>query len=170
MSFRIQLYMNLFKNTVVISLLTLVSRVTGLVREVLIASFFGVSAQTDAFFVAFRIPNLLRRLFAEGALTQAFIPVLGQVKEANGDKKAFELAFKVLCVLTAILILVTVLGIIGAPYLVLVMSGGFNGNDDTFKLSITLTQIMFPYILFISLVALASGVLNTFSEFFILFC
>ncbi|OUV02877.1 MAG: murein biosynthesis integral membrane protein MurJ [Betaproteobacteria bacterium TMED82] len=157
--------MNLFKNTVVISLLTLVSRVTGLVREVLIASFFGVSAQTDAFFVAFRIPNLLRRLFAEGALTQAFIPVLGQVKEANGDKKAFELAFKVLCVLTAILILVTVLGIIGAPYLVLVMSGGFNGNDDTFKLSITLTQIMFPYILFISLVALASGVLNTFSEF-----
>ena len=103
--------MSLFKSTFFISIFTLISRITGLIREILIASFFGVSSQTDAFFVAFRIPNLLRRLFAEGAFSQAFMPVLGQVKEKKGNYATFDLAFKVLCILTVILVLITILGI-----------------------------------------------------------
>ncbi len=157
--------MSLFKSTFFISIFTLISRITGLIREILIASFFGVSSQTDAFFVAFRIPNLLRRLFAEGAFSQAFMPVLGQVKTKNGDQATFDLAFKVLCILTALLILITVLGVFIAPYFVWLMTGGFNNDQVTYNLTVALTKFMFPYIIFISLVALSAGILNTFSEF-----
>ena len=145
--------MNLFKSTLIISALTLVSRIAGLVREVLFAAYFGASSQTDAFFVAFRIPNLLRRLFAEGALSQAFIPVLSEVKAKNGTSACQKLGFKVAILLFFTLIFITFLGIVFASYIVFTLSDGFNGDTETFELSITLTKIMFPYILFISLTA-----------------
>ncbi|OUV99280.1 MAG: murein biosynthesis integral membrane protein MurJ, partial [Betaproteobacteria bacterium TMED156] len=156
--------MNLFKTTASISFFTLISRFTGLIREILIASYFGVSEQTDAFFVAFRIPNLLRRLFAEGAFSQAFVPVLGEIKSKEGDQKAKSLAIKVGVVLSIILVIVTLLCIILSPFIVWLMTGGFN-NNQKYELTVQLTQWMFPYIFFISLVALSSGVLNTFSKF-----
>ena len=157
--------MNLFKSTLIISALTLVSRIAGLIREVLFAAYFGASSQTDAFFVAFRIPNLLRRLFAEGALSQAFIPVLSEVKAKNGTSACQKLGFKVAILLFFTLIFITFLGIVFASYIVFTLSDGFNGDTETFELSITLTKIMFPYILFISLTALAAGILNTFLRY-----
>jgi putative peptidoglycan lipid II flippase len=157
--------MNLLKTAATISGLTLLSRITGLVRETLTATYFGAGSQTDAFFVAFRLPNLLRRLFAEGAFSQAFVPVLGKIKAEEGDAQALQLARRCAVLMTAILALVSLVAIIGAPILVWMMSGGFGGDRQTFDLSVMLTRWMFPYILMISLVALASGVLNTWSKF-----
>ena len=157
--------MNLLKTAATISGLTLLSRITGLVRETLTAATFGAGSQTDAFFVAFRLPNLLRRLFAEGAFSQAFVPVLGQIRAQQGESAALALARQCALVMTAVLALVCLLAIMGAPVLVWMMSGGFDGDSKTFALSVMLTRWMFPYILLISLVALASGVLNTWSEF-----
>ena len=157
--------MNLLKTAATISGLTLLSRITGLVRETLTAAYFGAGSQTDAFFVAFRLPNLLRRLFAEGAFSQAFVPVLGKIKAEEGSAQAQLLARRCAVLMTAILALVSLVAIIGAPILVWMMSGGFGGDRQTFDLSVMLTRWMFPYILMISLVALASGVLNTWSKF-----
>ena len=157
--------MNLLKTAATISGLTLLSRITGLARETLTAAYFGAGSQTDAFFVAFRLPNLLRRLFAEGAFSQAFVPVLGQIKSQEGEAAALRLARHCALIMAATLALVCLAAIIGAPILVWLMSGGFAGDATTFDLSVMLTRWMFPYILMISLVALASGVLNTWSEF-----
>ena len=157
--------MNLLKTAATISGLTLLSRITGLARETLTAAYFGAGSQTDAFFVAFRLPNLLRRLFAEGAFSQAFVPVLGQMKAQQGETAALRLARHAALVMTAVLALICLVAIIGAPILVWLMSGGFSGDKATFELTVLMTQWMFPYILMISLVALASGVLNTWSEF-----
>lgn len=157
--------MNLLKTAATISGLTLLSRITGLARETLTAAYFGAGSQTDAFFVAFRLPNLLRRLFAEGAFSQAFVPVLGQIKAQQGDGPALRLARHAALVMAAALALVCLVAIIGAPILVWLMSGGFAGDQTTFDLTVLLTRWMFPYILMISLVALASGLLNTWSEF-----
>ena len=157
--------MNLFKTTASISFFTLISRLTGLIREVLIASYFGVSEQTDAFFVAFRVPNLLRRLFAEGAFSQAFVPVLGEIKTNSGDYPAKLFAVKIGFVLFLILLAVTFLFILFAPGIVWLMTGGFKGDISKFQLTVEMTRWLMPYIFFISLVALSSGILNTFSEF-----
>jgi len=157
--------MNLLKTAAAISGLTLLSRITGLVRETLTAAYFGAGSQTDAFFVAFRLPNLLRRLFAEGAFSQAFVPVLGKIKAEQGEAQALQLARRCAVLMTAILALICLAAIIGAPLLVWMMSGGFAGDAKTFELSVMLTRWMFPYILMIALVALASGVLNTWSKF-----
>lgn len=157
--------MNLLKTAATVSGLTLLSRITGLARETLTAAYFGAGAQTDAFFVAFRLPNLLRRLFAEGAFSQAFVPVLGKIKTEEGEEPALRLARHAALLLAVILGVITLLAVIGAPILVWVMSGGFSGNTETFDLAVMLTRWMFPYILLISLVALASGVLNAWSEF-----
>lgn len=157
--------MNLLKTVATVSGLTLVSRITGLAREVLTASIFGAGAQTDAFFVAFRLPNLLRRLFAEGAFSQAFVPVLGQVKAQEGPDAARTLATRVALLLFVVLSLMTLAAIVAAPALVWLMTGGFSGDSARFSLAVALTQWMFPYIVMISLVALASGVLNTWSKF-----
>lgn len=157
--------MNLLKTVATVSGLTLLSRVTGLIREVLTASLFGAGAQTDAFFVAFRLPNLLRRLFAEGAFTQAFVPVLGQVKAQQGEEAAKSLAGRAALLLFLVLAVLVVLAILAAPLLVWLMTGGFSGDTARFDLATEMTRWMFPYILLISMVALAAGVLNTFSEF-----
>ncbi len=153
--------MNLLKSASIVSLLTLVSRVTGLVREQLVAATFGASAATDAFNVAFRIPNLFRRLFAEGAFAQAFVPVLANVRAGEGDEATRGLIDAVATVLAWVLLATCVVGVIGAPVLVWVMGAGL----ERFDTAVVLTRFMFPYIGFMSLVALSAGILNTWHRF-----
>src|SRR5690242_2275394 len=141
--------------------MTLLSRITGLVREILLASFFGAGVAFDAFVVAFRIPNLLRRLFAEGAFSQAFVPVLGEYRARRGDEATRELAGKVLGTLSAALFVVTLVGVVAAPLVVYATAYGFAADPDKFSLTVQMVRIAFPYIFFISLVSFASGILNT---------
>ena len=147
-----------------VSGLTLASRITGLVREVLLARIFGVSAETDAFNVAFRLPNLLRRMFAEGAFQQAFIPMLADVRRRDESGTAAFIGRMTLA-LFWVLLGVSVLGVIAAPILVWLIASGLARNPDAFELATVMTRWMFPYILFMSLVALAAGVLNTYRRF-----
>jgi putative peptidoglycan lipid II flippase len=156
---------SLFKAASTVSLLTLVSRITGLVRELLIASTFGASAMTDAFNVAFRIPNLFRRLFAEGAFSQAFVPVLAASKTQNGDEATKLLIDRVATLLTWALLLTCVIGVAAAPLLVWAMASGLKQEPRGFEAAVFMTRWMFPYIGFMSLVALSSGVLNTWRRF-----
>jgi len=157
--------MNLLKVAASVSGMTFASRITGFVRDTLIAIFFGAGFLTDAFFVAFRIPNLLRRLFAEGAFSQAFVPVLGEYRTRMGDEATRELAGKVLAVLAAALFIATVIGVIAAPALVYLSASGFAKDAEKFALTVTMLRICFPYILFVSLVSFASGLLNTYGSF-----
>lgn len=157
--------MNLHKTLATVSGMTMLSRVTGLIREFLIARAFGASAYTDAFFIAFRIPNLLRRLFAEGAFSQAFVPILAEYKNQKGDAATKELADHVATILVWALLITCAVGIIAAPAIVYVIASGLKDDPDAFGVSITMTRIMFPYIGFMSFVALAGGVLNTWREF-----
>nr|WP_246316112.1 murein biosynthesis integral membrane protein MurJ [Tepidicella baoligensis] len=155
----------MFKSASIVSLLTLASRITGLMRELLIAATFGASALTDAFNVAFRIPNLLRRLFAEGAFSQAFVPVLTASREKDGEAATRVLIDQVATVLAWALTLTCILGVLGAPALVWAMAAGLKQNPEGFDAAVGLTRWMFPYIGFMSMVALAAGVLNTWKRF-----
>ena len=144
----------------------MLSRVLGLVRETLIARAFGASEMTDAFNVAFRIPNLLRRLFAEGAFSQAFVPILGEVNEKNGPIATKQLISVVATLLFWSLLITVIIGVVFAPYLVLAIASGFK-SSTSYEMSVVLTRMMFPYIGFISLVSLAAGILNTNKNFLI---
>ncbi len=156
---------SLFKSASTISLFTLASRVTGLGRELLIASWFGASALTDAFNVAFRIPNLFRRLFAEGAFSQAFVPVLAATRETEGDEATQRLVRQVATLLFFVLVLTCLLGVLAAPTLVWALASGLSQAPEGQQAAVLMTRIMFPYIGFMSLVALAAGVLNTWGRF-----
>ncbi|HEX4855375.1 MAG TPA: lipid II flippase MurJ, partial [Limnobacter sp.] len=158
-------YMNLLKSAALVSAMTMLSRITGLVRETITARLLGAGAESDAFFIAFRIPNLLRRLFAEGAFSQAFIPILSQTHATEGKPAAVELARRVSSLLFLALLLIVLLGVVGAGWLVVGMASGLQRGSEQFELTVLLTQWMFPYILLISMVALASGLLNTFRSF-----
>src|SRR5215831_2320605 len=157
--------MSLLRAAASVSGMTLLSRITGFVRDTLIAVLFGAGALTDAFFVAFRIPNLLRRLFAEGAFSQAFVPVLGEYRGKRGDAETRVLAGKVLAVLSVALFIATLIGIIAAPLVVYATASGFAADADKFTLTVQLLRICFPYIFFISLVSFAAGLLNTYGSF-----
>jgi putative peptidoglycan lipid II flippase len=157
--------MNLLRALASISSMTLLSRVLGFVRDAILARVFGAGAATDAFFVAFKLPNLLRRLFAEGAFSQAFVPVLAEYKNRRGLDDTRLLIGRVATVLCVALMAVTALGVLAAPLIVLVSAPGFTASPDKFQLTVELTRIVFPYILFISLVSLSAGILNTFSRF-----
>lgn len=146
-------------------LATLLSRVLGLARDLVIAYFFGAGLAADAFFVAFRIPNLLRRLLAEGALTVSFIPIFTEYLASRSKAEAFELARAVLTLLSMILAVISVLGVLLAPWIIWVFAPGFSADPDKFALTVLLTRIMFPYIFLIALVALAMGVLNSLGKF-----
>ncbi len=157
--------MNLLKALASVSSMTLLSRVLGFVRDAVIARAFGAGAATDAFFVAFKLPNLLRRLFAEGAFSQAFVPILAEHRNQRGDAATHQLVNRVATVLFAVLMLVSLLGVIGAPLIVMISAPGFSATPDKFALTVDLTRIVFPYILFISLTSLAGGVLNVHRRF-----
>ena len=157
--------MNLLKALATVSGMTLVSRVLGFVRDTVIARAFGAGVATDAFFVAFKIPNLLRRLFAEGAFAQAFVPILAEYKNRRGDADTRILLDHVSALLALVLFVVTVIGILAAPFIVQLSAPGFAADTQKFELTTVLLRITFPYIFFISLVSLAGGILNTYSKF-----
>jgi putative peptidoglycan lipid II flippase len=145
--------------------MTGLSRVTGLVRDIALAQVLGSGLLADAFFVAFRIPNFFRRIFAEGAFSVAFVPVYSEYEAQGGEvpAKAFlDLMFGRLCL---ILFAVTVLGVIGAPVLVMVLAPGFQSEPEKFQSTIDALRFTFPYLFFISLVAMAGGILNTRDRF-----
>ena len=155
--------MNLFKVAFSVSALTLVSKITGLVRDQIAAALFGTSAMMDAFQIAFRIPNLLRRLFAEGAFAQAFVPLIATTRAAEGDQATRKMVDAVATVLAWSLLFTVALGIAGAPLLVWLLASGF--APATESAAVVMTRWMFPYIGLMSMVALASGVLNTWRRF-----
>ena len=144
---------------------TLFSRILGFVRDAVIAGFFGAGPATDAFLVAFRIPNLLRRLFAEGTVSMALVPVLTDLMRRHGRRETLRLAQSALQVGAAALAALTVLGLVGAPALVTVLAPGFARSAEIFGLAVDLARIMMPYVLCIGLVAVAMGVLNTLGHF-----
>lgn len=155
----------LFKSTMVVGSMTLISRLLGFVRDMLIARLFGVDLATDAFFVAFKIPNFLRRLFAEGAFAHAFVPVLTDYKE-QGSKAALKLFIdKTAGTLAVCLLLITLAGIVLAPVLILLLAPGFSWQGTQHDLSVLMLQITFPYLLLISLTAFAGSILNAHSKF-----
>ena len=157
--------MSLLKALATVSGMTLLSRVLGFVRDLVIARVFGAGLATDAFFVAFKLPNLLRRLFAEGAFSQAFVPILAEYKNRRGAEETRLLVDHVSGALAAALFIVTLIGIVAAPLIILVTAPGFTETPGKFDLTVDLLRITFPYILFISLTALAGGILNTHSRF-----
>jgi putative peptidoglycan lipid II flippase len=145
--------------------LTLLSRITGLVRDILIAKAFGASGLRDAFEIAFQLPNMMRRLFAEGAFSQAFVPLLGRTQATEGDAAAKALIDKIATAQLLALLGFTALGMLAAPWIVLLFASGFAKVPGKLELTTNLLRIMFPYLVFISLVALAGGVLNTWKRF-----
>lgn len=159
--------MNLLRALAAVSSLTLVSRILAFVRDVLIARVFGAGMATDAFFVAFKLPNLLRRMFAEGAFSQAFVPIFGEYKNRRGHDETKLLVDHVTTLLAIILFVVTLIGIIAAPLLVYISAPGFVREADKFALTVQLLRITSPYIFFISLVAVAAGILNTYNKFWV---
>ena len=159
--------MNLLKSLATISGLTLVSRILAFVRDVLIARVFGAGMATDAFFVAFKLPNLLRRLFAEGAFSQAFVPIFGEYRNRRGHEETQLLVDHVTTMLALILFVVTLVGITAAPVIVYISAPGFLKDAPKFDLTVQLLRITTPYIFFISLVAVAAGILNTYNRFWV---
>lgn len=151
--------------TGIIGAATLLSRVFGYVRDMVIAGFLGAATASDAFFVAFRIPNLMRRLFAEGSLSIAFVPVFTEEIQANGRERAFDMARSAIRLLSIILVVVTMLGMLFSPALVQVIGFGFADTPEKFSLTVSLTRIMFPYVFFVCLVALSMGILNVLGHF-----
>jgi putative peptidoglycan lipid II flippase len=157
--------MSLFRSAATIGLFTLLSRILGFVRDICIASFVGANAMTDAFFVAFKLPNFMRRLFAEGAFNSAFVPLYAGTLTTDGKPAAQRLAGEAMAVLFCILVALTLVMEIYMPQVMLVLAPGFDSDPEKFALAITLTRITFPYILFISLVSLLGGVLNSIEKF-----
>lgn len=157
--------MNLFKTLASVGGMTTISRILGFIRDSIIARIFGVGVETDAFFVAFKIPNLLRRISAEGAFTQAFVPILAEYKTKKSKIEVSYLINKVATLLGIFLVLITLLGVFGAPWLIYLSAPGFISDPEKFNLTVDLLQITFPYIFFISLVSMAGGILNTYGKF-----
>jgi putative peptidoglycan lipid II flippase len=157
----------LLKSTAVVSAMTILSRILGFVRDMVLAQVFGAKAATDAFFVAFKIPNFMRRLFAEGAFSQSFVPVLSEYKAAGDEAAVKDLVDHVTGTLGLILSAITLIGIVLAPILILVFAPGFilaQGAEQA-DLAGMMLRLTFPYLLFISLTALAGGILNTYGHF-----
>lgn len=149
----------------IVGIATMLSRIFGFIRDMVVAAFFGAGIATDAFFVAFRIPNLLRRLLAEGSLTVSFVPVFTEYLKNKSREEALELADISFTALSIILVVVSILGVIFSPFIVTIMAPGFHKVPAQYELTVVLTRFMFPYIFFISLVALCMGILNSLRHF-----
>ncbi|QPI44845.1 MULTISPECIES: murein biosynthesis integral membrane protein MurJ [Pectobacterium] len=157
--------MNLLKSLAAVSSMTMLSRVLGFVRDAIVARIFGAGMATDAFFVAFKLPNLLRRIFAEGAFSQAFVPILAEYKSQQGEEATRTFLAYVSGMLTLILALVTVAGMVAAPWVIMVTAPGFAATPERFELTSALLRVTFPYILLISLTSMVGSVLNTWNRF-----
>ena len=156
--------MNLLSSTYVFSFFTLLSRILGYLRDILIAIFLGASIFADAFFVAFRLPNTFRRLFAEGTFNAAFIPSYVSEKTQN-QKKGKKFADEVLSILVLILFFIVLLAEIFTPYLVYLIAPGFSEDSEKFNLAVQFTRITFPFLLFVSISSFFSGILNSNNRF-----
>ena len=150
----------------VLGFATIISRIMGMVRDMAVSRLFGAGLYTDAFFAAFMIPNMLRRFFAEGALTSAFVPTFSEWYTHKGEEEARELANVCFTLLTIVMAVVVLLGIVFSPQLVSLMFPGYRAEPSKLELTIFLNRLMFPYIFFVSLVALCMGILNTVRHFF----
>ena len=157
--------MNLLKSLAAVSSITMLSRVLGFVRDTIMARIFGAGIASDAFVVAFKLPNLLRRIFAEGAFSQAFVPILAEYKTQKGEEATRTFVAYVAGQLTLILALVTLFGVLAAPWIVWASAPGFSDNPERFELTSDLLRVTFPYILLISLSSFASALLNTWNRF-----
>lgn len=155
----------LVKSTSVVASMTLISRVLGFVRDVVIASVFGASVGADAFFVAFKIPNLFRRLFAEGAFSQTFVPTLSHYREQHTHERVKTFLNHMVGLLAFVLICLVVIGVVFAPAFITVFTPGFIDEPARFELTTTLLRVCFPYIFFISLTACAGAILNSYDQF-----
>lgn len=155
----------LLRSSAVVGMMTMISRFLGLARDVVLANFFGASAGADAFFVAFKIPNFFRRLFAEGAFSQAFIPVLADYKQQNDLHAVKRLLGAVCGVLGLVLFVFTLMAVLGAPWVTALFAPGFLDEPEKYALASTMLQITFPYLLLISLTAFSGAVLNSYNNF-----
>jgi len=156
---------SLLRSSSIVGAMTMISRVLGLARDVVIANFFGAGAGADAFFVAFKIPNFLRRLFAEGAFSQAFVPVLSEYRVQRSALETRQLVNAVAGTLGIILLAITLLAVLGAPVLTTLFAPGFYDEPDKFALTVEMLRITFPYLALISLTAFAGGILNSYGQF-----
>ncbi len=157
--------MSLFKSIATVGGNTLLSRILGFVRDLVLARVFGADAGTDAFFVAFKIPNFMRRLFAEGAFSMAFVPVLAEYKEKRGQVELKRFVDDVAGTLGMVLLLVTAVGVLGAPWVIMLFAPGFIDEPERLEMAADMLRLTFPYLLLISLTAFAGGILNTFQKF-----
>jgi len=155
----------LIQSTSIVSGMTLLSRILGLARDMVFARFFAISLVMDAFLVANRIPNMLRRFFAEGAFSQGFVPVMAQYREKHRHEEAREFVDAIAGTFGLILFGITLLGVVAAPVLVAIVAPGFIGDDGRFELASMMLRFTFPYLLFVSLTAFAGGILNTYGRF-----
>lgn len=156
---------SLLRSSGLVGIMTMLSRVFGLIRDMIVAQYFGASASADAFFVAFKIPNFFRRLFAEGAFSQAFIPVLSEYRSQKTEKEVRRLANSVAGVLGGILFAITFLSIMGAPWLTALFAPGFLEDPEKYGLATEMLRITFPYLFLISLTAFAGAILNSYGYF-----
>ncbi len=156
---------SLLRSSAVVSVMTLLSRILGMVRDMVVASYFGSGASADAFFVAFKIPNFLRRLFAEGAFAQAFVPVLTEYREKRSFAEVKLLVDRTAGMLGLILTALTALGVVMSPYLIMLFAPGFHNEPSKMQLAGELLRITFPYLLLISLTAFCGGILNSYGRF-----
>ena len=157
--------MNLVTLLIRVGGMTLLSRIFGFIRDAMMARIFGAGMASDAFLAAFRIPNLLRRISAEGAFSQAFVPVFAEYVSLRQPSDTRQLLNCITTCLGMILVIITVLGMLASPWVVMMVAPGFKG--DKYQLTVDLLRITFPYIFFISLVSLAGSVLNVFNRFYI---
>ena len=156
---------SLWRSTMIVSFMTLMSRILGLVRDMVLLNVFGAGGVMDAFLVAFKIPNFFRRLFAEGAFSQAFVPVLTEYKTQKDHQAVQILISRVAGALTMILSLMSVFAVVSAPLIITLFAPGFQGSPDKFELAVELLRLTFPYLLLMSLTAFASSVLNSYGSF-----
>ncbi|MCI0654505.1 MAG: murein biosynthesis integral membrane protein MurJ [Methylococcaceae bacterium] len=153
------------RSTAIVSAMTLLSRISGFIRDMIFARFFGADSGTDAFFIAFKIPDFLRRLFAEGAFSQAFVPILSEYKENDGQKALKEFVDRTAGTLALTLFAVTSIGVFAAPVLIWIFAPGFAWHGRSYEMSVQMLRITFPYLFFIASTAFAGSLLNTFGRF-----
>lgn len=159
--------MNLLKSLTTVSAMTILSRIFGFLRDITIARIFGVGLTTDAFFVAFKLPNFLRRIFAEGAFSQSFLPILSEYKSQKKENDIREFVACIAGLLTLLLSIVTIVGILAAPQIIMITAPGFSDIPQKFLLTSKLLRITFSYILLISLTSLIGAILNTWNQFLV---
>ena len=155
----------ILKSAFIVSAMTFISRISGLIRDIALANYLGSGAAADAFFVAFRIPNLFRRVFAEGAFSLAFVPVFSQYHHTRSELQTREFVNRMLARLGLAVFLVCVLGVVFSDQLIGLIAPGFKADPEKFKMASDALRITFPYLFFISLVAMAAGIFNTFDRF-----